>query len=124
MDNSEYHQKRKFDTLHLVLTSIIIFLLTAIAGVALWIYRPSDNSDAAISGFADIQQEPDDYAPEGYCYICTGKSSKRWHLRKGCKGLSSCGGDIAEVIIDEAEYDYNRTPCSKCVSNSYIQSHY
>lgn len=46
-------------------------------------------------------------------YICTGSSSKRYHSRKNCRGLSNCGGSIKEITIEQAEKQ-GRTPCKIC----------
>jgi hypothetical protein len=46
-------------------------------------------------------------------YICTGSSSKRYHEKKNCRGLSNCGGTIKELTIEQAEKQ-GRTPCKIC----------
>lgn len=47
-------------------------------------------------------------------YVCTGKSSKRYHSVEDCKGLSKCNSYIVEMTIEEAE-DEGKTPCKMCV---------
>lgn len=47
-------------------------------------------------------------------YVCTGKSSKRYHSVEDCKGLSKCNSYIVEMTIKEAE-DEGKTPCKMCV---------
>lgn len=46
-------------------------------------------------------------------WVCTGGSSKRYHLTSKCKGLNSCRGDIKEITLEEAE-DQGKTPCRIC----------
>lgn len=36
-------------------------------------------------------------------YICKGKSSKKYHLTKKCRGLSNCATDISEVSLEAAK---------------------
>jgi len=36
-------------------------------------------------------------------YICKGKSSKKYHLKKNCRGLSNCSTDINEVSLEAAK---------------------
>jgi len=43
-------------------------------------------------------------------YICKGKSSKRYHYKKNCRGLSNCSTKIYEVTLSEAK-DLGRTLC-------------
>lgn len=43
-------------------------------------------------------------------YICKGKSSKRYHLDKYCRGLSNCSTDIYKVSLKEAKR-IGRTLC-------------
>lgn len=57
-----------------------------------------------------IKQE----SPHDCVYVCTGCSAKRYHSVEFCEGLSSCGGDILEMSIDEA-VNHGRTPCRMCV---------
>ena len=45
-------------------------------------------------------------APEfnvGNVYICKGKSSKKYHFKKNCRGLSNCSTDVFEVSMEEAK---------------------
>ncbi|XLS30121.1 hypothetical protein ACJD0Z_04670 [Flavobacteriaceae bacterium M23B6Z8] len=39
----------------------------------------------------------------GTVFICTGKYSRRYHLTKNCKGISSCQKNIVEVSLEEAQ---------------------
>lgn len=49
---------------------------------------------------------------ENAVYVCNGKSAKRYHSDKYCKGLRRCRSGISEVSLEEAmEY---RTPCKIC----------
>lgn len=43
-------------------------------------------------------------------YICKGKSSKRYHYKKDCRGLSNCSTKIYEVTLSEAR-NIGRTLC-------------
>tara|TARA_R110002051_G_scaffold292519_1_gene357319 strand:+ start:3632 stop:3847 length:216 start_codon:yes stop_codon:yes gene_type:complete len=36
-------------------------------------------------------------------YICKGKSSKKYHLKKNCRGLSNCSTAISEVTRGKAK---------------------
>lgn len=46
-------------------------------------------------------------------YICTGKSSKRYHKTDDCRGLNNCSGSIKAVSIEQAKKS-GRTPCRVC----------
>lgn len=46
-------------------------------------------------------------------YICTGRSSKRYHKTSRCEGLRRCSGEIRAVSVAEAER-MGRTPCKIC----------
>ncbi|WP_442844998.1 hypothetical protein [Leeuwenhoekiella sp. H156] len=39
----------------------------------------------------------------GNVYICKGKSSKKYHFKKNCRGLSNCSTDVSEVSLEEAK---------------------
>ena len=43
-------------------------------------------------------------------YICKGKSSKKYHLKKNCRGLSNCSTKTYEVTLKEAK-ELKRTLC-------------
>ncbi|SHI49351.1 hypothetical protein SAMN04488096_102105 [Mesonia phycicola] len=43
-------------------------------------------------------------------YICKGPSSKKYHLKKNCRGLSNCSTDIYSVTKEKAK-SLNRTLC-------------
>ncbi|OWK99349.1 hypothetical protein AP75_02395 [Kaistella haifensis DSM 19056] len=43
-------------------------------------------------------------------FICKGKNSERYHLKKSCRGLSKCSTDIHTVTIAEAR-EKGRTLC-------------
>jgi len=47
---------------------------------------------------------------EDNVYICKGKSSKRYHLKKSCRGLSSCKSGVSEVTLKKAK-DIGKTLC-------------
>ena len=43
-------------------------------------------------------------------FICKGKSSKKYHLKKNCRGLSNCSTDTFEVTLTKAK-ELKRTLC-------------
>jgi len=43
-------------------------------------------------------------------FICKGKSSKKYHLKKDCRGLSNCSTETFEVTLDKAK-ELKRTLC-------------
>lgn len=43
-------------------------------------------------------------------FICKGKSSKRYHLKKNCRGLSNCSTDTYEITLKKAR-ELKRTLC-------------
>lgn len=43
-------------------------------------------------------------------FICKGKSSKRYHLKKTCRGLSACKSGVSEVTLEKAK-SLKRTLC-------------
>jgi hypothetical protein len=43
-------------------------------------------------------------------YICNGKSSKKYHYKKNCKGLSNCSTDVYKVELSQAK-KIGRTLC-------------
>lgn len=56
-----------------------------------------------------------DYSlPKDECYICTGEYSKAYHIRKKCKGLKHCGGDVLQVKIQRLPDRYKNHPCVYC----------
>lgn len=46
-------------------------------------------------------------------YICTGASSRKYHVSPECKGLKRCSAEIIAVTIKEAESE-GKTPCKIC----------
>ena len=44
-------------------------------------------------------------------YICEGKYSKKYHLKKNCNGLSNCSTEIYKVTLSEAK-EKGRTICA------------
>jgi hypothetical protein len=46
--------------------------------------------------------------------ICTGKSSRKYHLTLGCKGLQNCGRKVLSISKEKATIRYNRTACKLC----------
>lgn len=48
-------------------------------------------------------------------FICTGKSSAKYHATKNCKGLRSCNAGIASLSIQEAKAK-GRTACRICIT--------
>lgn len=43
-------------------------------------------------------------------FICDSKGGKRYHLSKGCRGLSNCKAEIKEVSLESAKND-GKTLC-------------
>ncbi|WP_215957817.1 MULTISPECIES: hypothetical protein [Cellulophaga] len=43
-------------------------------------------------------------------YICKGKSSKKYHYKKACRGLSNCSTKTYQVPLTEAR-EMGRTLC-------------
>lgn len=43
-------------------------------------------------------------------YICKGPSSKKYHYKKNCRGLSNCSTEIETVSLSDAK-DIGRTLC-------------
>ena len=43
-------------------------------------------------------------------YICKGKSSKKYHYKKNCRGLSNCSTETFEVTLKKA-IELKRTLC-------------
>jgi len=52
-------------------------------------------------------------------YICTGKSSKRYHKTDECRGLDNCSGDIKLITIEKAK-QMGRTPCRVCYKEQHF----
>lgn len=46
-------------------------------------------------------------------YVCTGKSSKRYHKNSDCRGLAKCSGTIESVSVSTAK-NSGKTPCKIC----------
>jgi hypothetical protein len=46
-------------------------------------------------------------------YICTGKSSERYHRTESCNGLNACKAQVKSVSLKEAQR-MGRTPCKIC----------
>jgi len=42
-------------------------------------------------------------ATETKVFICNTKSSKKYHLKKNCRGLSNCSTETFEVTLDKAK---------------------
>lgn len=66
-----------------------------------------------LCGNSPHKQVPVPTDPGAEVWVCTGRSSKRYHAYKDCKGLNKCRGSIEEVCLYDAEY-MGRTPCHKC----------
>lgn len=49
-------------------------------------------------------------APADEVYICKGRASKRYHLKKDCSGLKNCSTAVYKVTKKEAA-DLGRTLC-------------
>lgn len=46
-------------------------------------------------------------------FICTGPSSRAYHVDLNCYGLQNCSGDIEDMTVEEAR-DLGRKPCRYC----------
>lgn len=53
--------------------------------------------------------------PGDTVWVCSGRSSKRYHATDTCRGLSGCKGDILWETRDDAEEE-GRTHCHKCIA--------
>jgi len=49
-------------------------------------------------------------ATETKVFICKGKSSNKYHLKKDCRGLSNCSTETSEVSLSKAK-ELKRTLC-------------
>jgi len=47
---------------------------------------------------------------EPQVYICNSKTSKKYHYKKGCRGLNNCKAAIKEITLKEAK-NRGRTLC-------------
>ena len=43
-------------------------------------------------------------------FICKSKSSKRYHLKEKCRGLSACKAGVSEITLEKAK-SIGRTLC-------------
>lgn len=43
-----------------------------------------------------------DFVDHDNVYICNSNTAKRYHLKKGCRGLKACKADIKEVTLKDA----------------------
>lgn len=50
--------------------------------------------------------------PKDSVYICTGRYAKAYHVRKNCKGLRHCGGDV--IIEKKSDLSSYIKPCAFC----------
>ena len=48
-------------------------------------------------------------------YVCTGPSSKCYHIKSNCRGLSKCSREVKAVTIEEARQMGRGKPCGYCV---------
>ena len=79
------------------LTSLLLFLTTILLASAVApAPTPANNNDTIV-------------------YICTGKSSKRFHSKRSCRGLDACQGEIRAITLQQAK-QLNRTPCKICIN--------
>jgi len=61
--------------------------------------------------FLLVLSGPIDYTEkDSNVYLCMGKSSKRYHYRQNCRGLSNCSTKIYEVSLSKAK-ELGRTLC-------------
>lgn len=54
-------------------------------------------------------------------WICTGSSSKTYHLYKDCSGLDNCKARKVSVTVEKAR-EMKRRPCKKCLKKKQRQS--
>jgi len=52
---------------------------------------------------------------EGNFYYCTGMSSKSYHARRDCKGLSNCQGIVTEILEGDLKKNNRIDPCNFCI---------
>ena len=91
----------------------VLFLLIALCASACQL-RNNEGIPAQQQATSVAEMFASDNTPEEKkVYICTGSSSKRYHSRKDCRGLSNCGGTIKEITMEQAEKQ-GRTPCKIC----------
>lgn len=76
----------------------LILLLTLTAGIAVGYISAKDVPAAA---------------EQSYVYICTGPSSKTYHVSPKCNGLRNCSKEIKKVTKEQAER-MGRRPCKVC----------
>lgn len=57
--------------------------------------------------------EPINTEAANYVYICTGPSSKTYHISPKCNGLRNCSKEIKKVTKQQAE-QMGRRPCKVC----------
>lgn len=90
----------------------IIFLIPLSIAESLLFYCTDKNaSPEKKSNFMESSLDKDD--DEEFVFICTGPSSKKYHIDNNCKWLGSCQGDIEEISLDDAE-EMGREPCKAC----------
>ena len=85
------------------LKKYLLFIITCLFIISCNKSKNNLNSIKKIS--EDLNEKP-----EEVLYICKGKYSKRYHLRKTCHGLNSCSTDIHVVTYSEA-INMGRTLC-------------
>lgn len=54
-------------------------------------------------------------------WICTGSSSKTYHLYKDCSGLGNCKARKVSVTVEKAR-EMKRRPCKRCLKKKQRQS--
>jgi len=75
------------------------------------IYEVERNNDSIDKNeFQPLYLENDLLNLSNTVFVCNGKSSKRYHFKKNCRGLSNCRSSISEVSIEEAK-KRGRTLC-------------
>lgn len=81
------------------------FIKTSVASLLLLV---------GVTSFSAVNPEPStSKSKDEIVYVCTGKSSKRYHKYSGCKGLNNCRGDVVKVSMSRAK-SMRRTPCKIC----------
>lgn len=74
---------------------------------------------AMAAGGIDANTQRTTEADATMVYICTGKSSKRYHKTDECRGLDNCQGDIKLVTLEKAR-QLGRTECRLCYKKHSI----
>lgn len=108
-------KKKHFEYTTYILLIILSFFLGRESKTLSLPNKPSygfEKNDISIDGteFQSLDMEDNLFDLSSTAYVCNGRSSKRYHFKKNCRGLSSCRSSISEVTIEEAK-KRGRTLC-------------